>query len=93
MDVIFGLLLLFALGAVIVVVVRFAWRVLVGIWRLGATPTHQQPGAPQRSAAMSAEEEGNVHSGPYGYSPNTAYPETQYGSGFNPEAEWNHEEQ
>jgi hypothetical protein len=42
---------------------------------------------------MSAEEEGNVHSGPHGYSPNTAYPETQYGSDFNPDAEWNHEEQ
>ena len=33
--------------------------------------------------------EGDVHSGPYGYSPNTAYPETQYGSGFDEEAEWN----
>jgi len=36
--------------------------------------------------------EGDIHSGPYGYSPGTAYPETQYGSGFNPDAEWNHEE-
>jgi hypothetical protein len=26
--------------------------------------------------------EGDVHSGPAGYSPGTAYPETQYGSGF-----------
>ncbi len=33
--------------------------------------------------------EGDYHSGPYGYSPNTAYPETQYGSGFDEEAEWN----
>ena len=37
---------------------------------------------------MTAEEEGNVHSGPYGYSPNTAYPQTQYGSLFDPDAEW-----
>jgi hypothetical protein len=33
--------------------------------------------------------EGDYHSGPHGYSPNTAYPETQYGSGFDEEAEWN----
>ena len=36
-----------------------------------------------------AMNEGDVHSGPDGYSPNTAYPETQYGSGFDEEAEWN----
>ena len=35
-------------------------------------------------------DEGDMHSGPNGYSPNTAYPETQYGSGFDEEAEWNH---
>ena len=33
--------------------------------------------------------QGDYHSGPAGYSPNTAYPETQYGSGFDKEAEWN----
>ena len=38
-------------------------------------------------------EEGDLHSGPHGYSPNTAYPQTQYGSLFDPDAEWNHEEQ
>jgi len=36
--------------------------------------------------------EGDYHSGPAGYSPMTAYPETQYGSGFDEDAEW-HEEQ
>lgn len=34
-------------------------------------------------------DQGDYHSGPDGYSPNTAYPETQYGSGFDEEAEWN----
>lgn len=34
-------------------------------------------------------DEGDMHSGPYGYSPNTAYPETFYGSGADEEAEWN----
>lgn len=35
--------------------------------------------------------EGDLHSGPAGYSPNTEYPETQYGSGFDEEANWNEE--
>lgn len=36
-------------------------------------------------------DEGNVHSGPGGYSPNTAYPNTWYGSGMDDEEdEWNH---
>lgn len=35
---------------------------------------------------------GDYYNGPHGYSPMTGYPETQYGSGFDPEAEWNHEE-
>jgi hypothetical protein len=33
--------------------------------------------------------QGDYHSGPYGYSPNTSYPETQYGSNFDEEADWN----
>ena len=37
--------------------------------------------------------EGDIHSGPNGYSPNTAYTETQYGSRFDEEAEWNEEDQ
>jgi hypothetical protein len=38
-------------------------------------------------------DEGDIHSGPHGYSPNTPYTETQYGSMFDEEAEWNEEEQ
>jgi hypothetical protein len=37
--------------------------------------------------------EGDFHSGPYGYSPNTAYPETQYGSSFDEDADWNEGEE
>lgn len=54
---------------------------------------HSGSAAAAGSGEMTAEEEGNVHSGPYGYSPNTAYPETQYGSLFDPDAEWAHEEE
>jgi hypothetical protein len=76
-------------------VVFFVWLVL-GFMRWMWRSASMSPAAPSpsgRTLGMSAEEEGNVHSGPYGYSPNTAYPETQYGSLFNPDAEWNHEEQ
>lgn len=34
-------------------------------------------------------DQGDYHSGPHGYSPNTAYPETQYGSMFDEDADWN----
>ena len=36
--------------------------------------------------------EGDFHSGPGGYSPNTAYPDTFYGSGMDDDEEggWNH---
>jgi hypothetical protein len=46
-----------------------------------------------RQSQVSVEEmdQGDYHSGPEGYSPNTAYPETQYGSGFDEDAEWNEE--
>ena len=33
--------------------------------------------------------EGDYHSCPSGYSPGTAYPNTQYGSGFDEDEEWN----
>ena len=39
----------------------------------------------------SVMDEGDYHSGPHGYSPNTPYQETQYGSRFDEEADWNHE--
>ena len=46
------------------------------------TPNSQASADPQMN-------QGDFHSGPNGYSPNTAYPETQYGSGFDEDAEWN----
>ncbi len=39
-----------------------------------------------RNPQLSPMNEGDVHSGPRGYSPNTAYTETQYGSRFNEDA-------
>ena len=45
----------------------------------------------QALAPVEEMDQGDYHSGPEGYSPNTAYPETQYGSMFDEDAEWNEE--
>lgn len=83
------------LVSVIYFAVRLLWIVISGTFASGTSQTPEASSGSRGSSGteMTAEDEGNVHSGPYGYSPNTAYPETQYGSDFDPEAEWNHEEQ
>ena len=48
---------------------------------------------PTNKPVANTMNEGDIHSGPNGYSPNTAYTETQYGSRFDEEAEWNEDEQ
>ena len=68
-----------AIVALVVIVVVFR-----AMWAIISTPA--RPADP----AMTAEEEGNVHSGPHGYT-GGAYPESQYGSGFDPDADWNRE--
>lgn len=73
----------------VLLVVRF----IVSNMQGGGAPAARLTAQRAVSQEMTAEDEGNVHSGPYGYSPNTAYPETQYGSLFNPDAEWAHEEE
>ena len=45
----------------------------------------------QSQAPVEEMDQGDYHSGPERYSPNTAYPETQYRSGFDEDAEWNEE--
>lgn len=47
---------------------------------------------PPRKRADAIMDEGDFHSGPEGYSPNTAYPETQYGSNFDEDADWNEDQ-
>lgn len=48
-----------------------------------------KPPTTNRRVVDSPMDQGDYHSGPEGYSPNTAYPETQYGSMFDEDAEWN----
>jgi hypothetical protein len=56
----------------------------------GIQPVSPPPYSPRQNSPMN---EGDIHSGPNGYSPNTPYTETQYGSRFDEDAEWNEEEQ
>jgi hypothetical protein len=44
---------------------------------------------PSRGSGNSSMSEGDFHSGPEGYSPNTAYPDTFYGSGGHDEGDFN----
>jgi hypothetical protein len=55
-------------------------------WLLGLERT--QPTKTTNATSTGAMNEGDFHSGPAGYSANTPYSETQYGSGFDEEADW-----
>ena len=57
-----------------------------------ASPSGSTPSTPRdytRLRPQDPMDQGDYHSGPQGYSPNTAYPETQYGSMFDEDADWN----
>ena len=70
-------------------------------WLLGITDEQAREIARQRAererqilarpSVISEMDQGDYHSGPEGYSANTAYPETQYGSMWDEDAEWNEE--
>jgi hypothetical protein len=59
--------------------------------RLAAIEAKKQQELRQSPGRVEEMDQGDYHSGPEGYSPNTAYPETQYGSMFDEDAEWNEE--
>jgi hypothetical protein len=65
-----------ALGLVV-----FLFSILTGATSSTATPLN--------GAGNSSMNEGDFHSGPEGYSPNTAYPDTFYGSGGHDEGDFN----
>jgi len=81
MEIVAGIIVVVALGLGIWFLVFLLRLIFGGAMRAVQSPTN--------TTSMTADEEGNVHSGPHGYSPNTAYPETQYGSDFDPDADWN----
>ncbi len=59
---------------------------------LGISVTTQTPVQKRNYRVDNSMNEGDIHSGPHGYSPNTAYQETQYGSRFDEDADWNDDE-
>lgn len=69
------------------------WGLLLFVRAIGRSISPQSP--PPWSASSSDELDGmnygDYYNGPNGYSSMTGYPETQYGSGFDEDAEW-HEE-
>lgn len=60
------------------------WSWLFGSSKQGPVEQRVQP----PTTPSNQMNEGDYHSGPAGYSPNTSYPETQYGSGFDEGAAW-----
>lgn len=107
MRIVFFLSVYFLLGAMLLsfmaslnylgVVIVFVLSGLVGFWHRGLGNLSQSKPQPavnwySRSGPAAKMDEGDFHSGPEGYSANTAYPETQYGSNFDEDAAWNEAE-
>ena len=91
METIAGLLVLGGLGLVLWAVIAFITAMARAIKNTPSiTPSMRHQSASDDIDGMN---NGDYYNGPHGYSPMTGYPETQYGSGFDHEAEWNHEEQ
>ena len=94
MDIFLGLVLIG--GLVLIIWGFFAFLFAVGRALSGTTRTASPV---TRSTTATASDEidgmnnGDYYNGPHGYSPMTGYPETQYGSRFDPDAEWNYLEQ
>ena len=87
MDVFIGLLVFGVAGLII-------WgffAILIGFAKAISNPTPPQNYTPA-SDDIDGMNNGDYYNGPHGYSAMTGYPETQYGSGFDPDAEWNEEE-
>ena len=53
--------------------IKFLLALFTGIFTDRSTGTSSTP------AKLKGMNEGDYHSGPHGYSPNTAYPDTEYG--------------
>ena len=91
MEALIGILLFVGFGLIVWGGIAF----VVGIMRFIFSPVapSTQAAVPQNNSDMiDGMNNGDYYNGPHGYSPMTGYPETQYGSGFDPDAQWNHEE-
>ena len=83
LTIIFVALLFFALW--------IALALIIGFFKLLFSPnTVSSSQTPSHATdEIDGMNNGDYYNGPHGYSPMTGYPETQYGSGFDEDAEWN----
>ena len=89
MNVLSGLIIVVGLGIFVWIIVGF----FIFIGRVfTSTPINQTRPPAGASDDIDGMNNGDYYNGPHGYSAMTGYPETQYGSDFDPDAEWNHEE-
>lgn len=89
---VFGWIFVIVFGAGVIAVLIGAFKFFVAIVSAPVRPISAPRTQWDAADEIDGMNEGDIHSGPYGYSPNTAYPQTQYGSLFNEDAEWAHEE-
>jgi len=89
-SIIAAVILLGVFGAGLALIIWF----MVALYR-GASNPRPIARTTRRYVDLDADADGmnpgDYYNGPHGYSPMTGYPETQYGSGFDPDADWNHE--
>lgn len=88
---VFGVIVVILFLVGIIAVVYGAFKFFVAIMSAPTRPSYTPRTSTDAADEIDGMNEGDIHSGPYGYSPNTAYPQTQYGSLFNDDAEWAHE--
>lgn len=91
METLIGIVLFVGLGLIVWGAIAF----VIGIMRFifsPVSPSTQTTVTQNQSDMIDGMNNGDYYNGPHGYSPMTGYPETQYGSGFDPNADWNHEE-
>lgn len=88
-----GLAILGGIAASLICLVLIGWFMVLLVRGLAGSTSGRRsvPGAPDPDADADGMNPGDYYNGPHGYSPMTGYPQTQYGSGFDPEAQWSHE--
>jgi hypothetical protein len=91
MEALLGIVIFVGFG----LIVWGAIALFIGIVRFIFSPVTPRPEGTtphNQSDMIDGMNNGDYYNGPHGYSPMTGYTETQYGSGFDPDAQWNHEE-
>ena len=92
METLAGILLFAGIGAAIWGAVYFFIALVRAFTATSTTRSTTDTSQSNTGDMIDGMNNGDYYNGPHGYSAMTGYPETQYGSGFDPDAEWNQEE-